>query len=418
MPETIHELEARTAPAFDLARVRADFPILSRQIHGHPLTYLDNAASTQKPRAVLDAIAHCYGESYANVARGVHTLSQEATAAYEKARERVARFIGAASGEVVFVRGTTEAINLVAQSFGPLRVRAGDRVLVTALEHHSNLVPWQLLCERQGATLDVAPIDDRGVVIVEEFARLLTERTRIAAFTHISNSLGTVNPVRELAALARANGTAVVIDGAQGAPHLPLDMADLDCDFYAFSGHKVYGPSGIGVLFGRAELLAEMPPWQGGGGMIESVSYERSTYAPPPTRFEAGTPAIEAAIGLAAALDYLSGLGLEAVGAWERHLLGAATARLEEIPGVRIVGTAPEKAAVLSFVVDGVHPHDAGTILDRYGVAVRAGHHCTQPLMRRLGVNATARASFAFYNTLEDVAALAAGLAKVREVFA
>jgi cysteine desulfurase/selenocysteine lyase len=411
--------EVKTAgPGFDLEKVRADFPILSREVHGHPLAYLDNAASTQKPRAVLDAIARVYGESYANVARGVLTLSQEATAAFEAARATVARFVGAPSAaEIVFVRGTTEAINLVAASFGPLRVKAGDEVLITALEHHSNLVPWQMLCERQGATLRVAPIDDRGQVILEEYDRLLGDRTRIVAFAHVSNALGTVNPVREMAARAKAHGAAVVIDGAQGAPHLPLDVVELGCDFYAFSGHKVYGPSGQGALYGRAELLAEMPPVQGGGGMIESVTFEKTTYAPPPARFEPGTPAIEAAIGLAAALDYVSTLGLAAIGAWEGELLARATERLAGIPGVRILGTAEEKASVLSFVVEGAHAHDVGTILDRFGVAVRAGHHCAQPLLRRLGVAATARASFSFYNTLYDVEALAAGLAKVREIF-
>jgi cysteine desulfurase/selenocysteine lyase len=411
--------EKIAAPAFDLDRVRDDFPILARRVHGHPLAYLDNAASTQKPRAVLDAIAHCYEESYANVARGVHTLSQEATAAYERARATVARFLGAgAASEIVFVRGTTEAINLVAQSFAPRVVGAGDEVLVTALEHHSNLVPWQLLCERQGATLRVAPVDDRGELLLDEFARLLNPRTKIAAFAHISNSLGTLNPVAEMTALAKANGTFVLIDGAQGAPHLPLDVAGLGCDFYAFSGHKVYGPSGSGALYGRMEHLEAMPPWQAGGGMIESVTFEKTTFAPPPARFEAGTPAIEASIGLAAALDYLSDLGLPAVAAWEGELLARATERLEALPGVRIVGTAQRKAAVLSFVVEGAHAHDVGTILDRYGVAVRAGHHCTQPLMRRLGLAATARASFAFYNTPDDVEALARGLEKVREIFA
>jgi cysteine desulfurase/selenocysteine lyase len=411
------------APAYDLARVRADFPILSRQIHGHPLVYLDNAASTQKPRIVAETIAGCYGGWYANVERGVHTLSQLATAARERARETVGRFLNAPSAdEVVFVRGTTEAINLVAAtwghgSIGPGSIGPGDEVLITGLEHHSNLVPWQRLCEERGAALQVAPIDDRGEVRLDEFARLLSPRTRLAAFAHVSNALGTVNPVREMAALARRAGAVVLVDGAQAAPHVAIDVQELGCDFYAFSGHKVYGPSGIGALWGRAELLAAMPPWQSGGGMVHSVRFERTTYAPPPHRFEAGTPFIEGAAGLAAALDYLTGLGLPAIAAWERELLALATERLAEIPGLRIVGTARDKAAVLSFTMDGIHPHDLGTLLDDQGVAIRAGHHCAQPVMERFGVPATARASFALYNTAEEVEALAAALRRARELF-
>jgi cysteine desulfurase/selenocysteine lyase len=330
----------------------------------------------------------------------------------------VQRFVGAADpAEIVFVRGTTEAINLVAQSFGRLRVGAGDEVLVTELEHHSNIVPWQLLCAERGARLTVAPIDDRGEVVLEEFARRLGPRTRLVAVAHVSNALGTVNPVREMAAMAHARGAAILVDGAQSAPHCAVDVRALDCDFYAFSGHKVYGPSGIGILYGRAEHLAAMPPWQGGGGMIGRVTFAATTYAPPPARFEAGTPAIEAAVGLAAALDYVSEIGLPAIAAWERELLAAATARLAAIPGVRLVGTARDKAAVLSFVVDGIHPHDLGTLLDSYGVAIRAGHHCAQPVMERFGVPATARASFAFYNTLEEVEALADGVLRAQEMF-
>jgi cysteine desulfurase / selenocysteine lyase len=405
-------------PAFDLDRVRADFPILSREVHGRPLVYLDNGASTQKPRAVIDAVAGCYTGYYANVERGVHTLSQLSTAAREKARATVAGFVNASSPEeVVFLRGTTEAINLVAWSWGRKHVGPGDEVLITGLEHHSNIVPRQMLCEERGAALRVAPLDDRGEVRMEEYERLLSPRTRLVAVAHVSNALGTINPVREMAALAHAVGAVVVVDGAQGVPHLTVDVRELGCDFYAFSGHKVYGPSGIGVLWGKAELLAEMPPWQGGGGMIRTVTFEKTTYAPPPHRFEAGTPAIEAAIGLGAALEYVSALGLPAIAAWEGELLARATELLEEIPGVRIVGTAPHKAAVLSFAVAGIHPHDLGTILDREGVAVRAGHHCAQPVMERFCVPATTRASFGLYNTLADVDALAAGVRRAVELF-
>jgi cysteine desulfurase/selenocysteine lyase len=407
------------APAYDLARVRADFPILSREINGHPLVYLDNAASTQKPRAVAAAIVDCYEGWYANVERGVHTLSQLATAARERARETVRRFLNAPSAEeVIFVRGTTEAINLVAAAWGRDHVGPGDEILITGLEHHSNLVPWQRLCEERGALLRVAALDDHGEVRLDEFERLLSPRTRVAAFAHVSNALGTVNPVREMAAMARRAGAIVLMDGAQAVPHLTVDVEDLGCDFYAFSGHKVYGPSGIGVLWGRAELLAAMPPWQSGGGMVHSVSFEKTTYAPPPHRFEGGTPFIEGAAGLAAALDYLTALGLPAVAAWEGELLALATERLAAIPGLRIVGTARAKAAVLSFTMEGIHPHDLGTILDHQGVAIRAGHHCAQPVMERFGVPATARASFAFYNTAEEVEILAAALHWARELFA
>jgi cysteine desulfurase/selenocysteine lyase len=406
------------APAYDLARVRSDFPILSREINGHPLVYLDNAASTQKPRAVSAAIVGCYEGWYANVERGVHTLSQLATAAREQARETVRRFLNAPSAEeIVFTRGTTEAINLVAAAWGQGSVGPGDEVLITGLEHHSNLVPWQRLCEERGALLRVAPLDDRGEVRLDEFERLLSPRTRMAAFAHVSNALGTLNPVREMAAMARRAGAAVLVDGAQAVPHLTVDVQALGCDFYAFSGHKVYGPSGIGALWGRADRLAAMPPWQSGGGMVETVTFERTTYAPPHHRFEAGTPFIEGAAGLAAALDYLTALGLPAVAAWEDQLLALATERLAAVPGLRIVGTARAKAAVLSFTMEGIHPHDLGTILDHQGIAIRAGHHCAQPVMARFGVPATARASFAFYNTPEEVEALAAALHRARELF-
>ena len=407
-----------SAPAYDLARVRADFPILGTEINGHPLVYLDNAASTQKPRVVTEAIERCYSEYYANVERGVHTLSQRSTAAREEARETVRRFLNARSAEeVIFLRGTTEGINLVASSWGRKNVGPGDEILITGLEHHSNIVPWVMLCEERGAHLKVAPLDDSGAVRLDEFERLLSPRTRIAAFAHISNSLGTVNPVRRMSELAHRAGAVVLIDGAQAAPHLPLDVQALGCDFYAFSGHKVYGPSGIGVLWGRSELLEAMPPWQGGGGMIRTVSFEKVTYAPPPHRFEAGTPFIEGAIGLAAALDYVSALGLDAVAAWESELLTLATERVSEIPGIKLVGTAQEKAAVLSFTLEGVHPHDVGTVLDQAGIAVRAGHHCAQPVMERFRVPATARASFGLYNTPEDVEVLVAALHRAREIF-
>jgi cysteine desulfurase/selenocysteine lyase len=407
-----------TAPGYDLARVRSDFPILARPIHGKPLVYLDNAATTQKPRAVLDALAEVYGESYANVGRGVHTLTQRATEAYEGARATVQRFLGAPlPEEIVFVRGATEAINLVAQSWGRRNVGPGDEVLITELEHHSNILPWQMLCAERGARLRVAPVDDRGEVVLEELERLLSERTRIVAVAHVSNSLGTILPVREIVELAHARGAVVLVDGAQGVPHREVDVRELGCDFYAFSGHKVYGPSGIGALWGRAELLESMPPWQGGGGMVQRVTFEKTTYLPPPHRFEAGTPFIEGAVALAAALDYVTALGRPAIAAWEEELLLQLTERLAEIPGVRIVGTSPRKAAVLSFTLDGVHPHDVGTILDRRGIAVRAGHHCAQPVMERFQVPATTRASFGLYNTPEEVEALAAGLRQVQKLF-
>jgi len=410
--------ETAVRPDYDLDRVRADFPILAQKVHGRPLVYLDNAASTQKPQAVMDAIAACYGEYYANVERGVHTLSQRSTAAREQAREAVRRFLNAPSAEeVVFVRGTTEAVNLVAASWGRRNVGPGDEVLITELEHHSNIVPWQLLCEERGALLRVAPIDDRGEVILEELDRLLSPRTRLVAVAHVSNALGTVNPVRAIAERAHEAGAVVLVDGAQSAPHLQIDVQALGVDFYAFSGHKVYGPSGIGVLWGRRELLDAMPPWQGGGGMIRTVSFARTTYAPPPHRFEAGTPAIEAAVGLGAALDYLAALRLPAVAAWEAELLALATERVAAVPGLRLIGTAKEKAAVLSFTLEGVHPHDVGTVLDQEGIAVRAGHHCAQPVMERFGVPATTRASFGLYNTREEVEALAAALHRAREIF-
>ena len=408
----------RAAP-LDVARVRADFPILSQTTRsGHPLAYLDNAATTQKPRQVIEAVTRFYTSGNANIHRGVYELSERATAAFEGARERVARFIGAASpAEIVFTRSATEAINLVAQSWGRNTLRPGDEVLVTAMEHHSNLVPWQLVCEQTGARLRAVPITARGELDLEAAERLLGDRTKLLAIGHVSNALGTVNPVRALAARAHGRGALVLVDGAQSAAHLRIDVADLGCDFFAFSGHKVYGPTGVGVLYGRAEVLAAMPPWQGGGDMIEQVALEGSTWAAPPARFEAGTPPIAAVLGLATALDYFEAVGLDRIAAWEEELLRLATERVGEIRGVRLVGTAREKVAVLSFILDGVHPHDVGTILDDEGVAVRAGHHCAQPVMTSLGIPATVRASFAFYNTVQEIEALARGVARAAEVF-
>lgn len=401
---------------YDVDRLRRDFPALEQLVHGRPLVYLDNAATTQKPRAVLDALLGFYTRDCANVHRGVHELSQRATEAYEGARRTVARFLNAAPSEIVFTRGTTEAINLVAQSFGRSILGSGDEILLTEMEHHSNIVPWQMLAEQTGARLVVAPIDDRGELLLDALERLISSRTRLIAVAHVSNALGTVNPVDEICRMARQRGIRVLVDGAQAAPHLRVDVRALDCDFYAFSGHKIYGPTGIGVLYGKAELLERMPPYQGGGDMIRSVSFTKTLYNDPPYRFEAGTPHIAGAIGLAAAIEYVSALGLEAIARHEQSLLEAATASLSEIPGVRLVGTARHKAAVVSFVLDGVHPHDVATVLDHEGVAVRAGHHCAQPLMERLGLPATTRASFALYNTLEEVEALARAVRRAQKL--
>jgi cysteine desulfurase/selenocysteine lyase len=402
----------------DIARVRQDFPALSLEVHGHPLVYLDNAATTQKPESVLAAEDRWYRELCANVHRGVHDLSQKATDAYEAARGKAAKFIGADSAdEVIFVRGTTEAINLVASTYGREHVGEGDEVLITELEHHSNIVPWQILCEEKGASLRVAPIDDRGQLILEEYERLLSERTKIAAVSYVSNALGTINPLAEMIDLAHDKGIPVLVDGAQAVPHMNVDVQALDCDFFAFSGHKMYGPTGIGVLHGKPELLRAMPPYQGGGEMILSVTFEKTEFAEPPARFEAGTPNIAGAVALGAAIDYLEQLGLEAIAAHEQEVLAHATGALESIPGVRIIGTADSKASVLSFLIDNVHAHDVGTILDRQGVAVRAGHHCAQPVMDHFGVPATARASFALFNTVDEADRLVAGIAKVQEVF-
>jgi cysteine desulfurase/selenocysteine lyase len=404
--------------SYDVARVRADFPILATRSHGRRLAFLDTAASSQRPEPVIRAVDRYERTMHANVHRGVYELSQRASEAFEGARSRVQRFLNAASPrEVVFTRGTTESINLVAQSWGLSTLRPGDEVLLTGLEHHANIVPWQMACRRTGAVLRVAPIDRKGEVPFEGFTAALSPRTRIAAFAHVSNSLGTILPVREMAAAAHRAGALVLVDGAQAVPHQPVDVRDLDCDFYAFSGHKVYGPTGIGVLWARESVLSAMPPWQGGGDMILTVTFAESTWNELPWRFEAGTPNISGAIGLAAALDYLEGLGVDRVRAHELALLEYATAALLAIPGLRIIGTAPHKAGVVSFTLDGVHPHDLGTILDTEGVAVRAGHHCAMPVMDFFGVPATARASFGCYSDRADVDQLVAALGRARKVF-
>jgi cysteine desulfurase/selenocysteine lyase len=400
-------------------RVRRDFPILARPINGKKLVYLDNAATSQKPEAVIGAISRYYEHQNANIHRGVHFLSVQATEAHEAARQAVQRFLNAADvREIIFVRGTTEAINLVAHTYGRTHVSAGDEVLITAMEHHSNIVPWQILCEEKRAHLKVAPINDRGEVRLEEFAKLLGPRTKIVAVTHVSNALGTVNPVRRMIELAHAVDVPVLVDGAQAVPHLSVDVQALDCDFYAFSGHKVYGPTGIGVLYGKAALLEAMPPYQSGGEMISSVTFEKTTYNKLPFKFEAGTPDIAGVIGLHAALEYLNDLDMNNVAAHERELLDYATEAVAAIPGVCLIGTANERVGVLSFVLEGVHPHDIGTILDQEGIAVRTGHHCAQPVMDRFGIPATARASFAVYNTRDEVDTLVQGIRKVKEVFA
>lgn len=405
--------------ALDVERIQRDFPILHQTVHGHKLVYLDNAATSQKPRAVIDALVHYYERDNANIHRGVHTLSVRATEAHDEARETVRRFIQAAdANEIVFVRSATEAINLVAQTYGRANVGEGDEVLITAMEHHSNIVPWQMLCDEKRARLCVAPINDAGELDLDEFEDLLSPCTRIVAVTHVSNALGTVNPIRKIVQLAHARDIPVLVDGAQAVPHMPVDVQALGCDFYAFSGHKVYGPTGIGVLYGKEEILAEMPPYQGGGDMISSVTFEKTTYNVVPYKFEAGTPDIAGAIGLGAALEYISRLGMDRIAAHEHDLLAYATEKVGALPGVQLIGTARERAGVLSFVMEGVHPHDLGTILDREGIAIRTGHHCAQPVMDRFKIPATARASFAVYNTRQDVDALVEGMRKAHEVFA
>jgi cysteine desulfurase/selenocysteine lyase len=403
--------------AFDVARIREDFPILKRLMHGKPLVYLDNAASTQKPTPVIEAMGHFYAAGYSNIHRGVYLLSEEATEAYESARKKVQEFVGAAdSREIVFVRGTTEAINLVSHTWGRTHVNSGDEILVSGMEHHSNIVPWQILCQERGCRIVVIPIDDRGELIYEEFERLLSPRTRIVAVAHVSNALGTVNPIRRIVETAHRHGVPVLVDGAQAVAHQPVDLQELGCDFYAFSGHKLYGPTGVGVLYGRAELLEAMPPYQGGGDMIRSVTFEKTTYNEIPYKFEAGTPDIGGAVVLGAAIDYVEGIGLEAIAAHEADLLERATRFMESVPRVRIIGTAREKASVLSFAIEGIHPHDVGTVMDSEGIAIRAGHLCAQPVMERFGVPATARASFGLYNTAGEVEVFARGIRKVLEV--
>ena len=407
-----------TATAFDVKAIRADFPILETQVYGKPLVYLDNAATTQKPRPVLQALTDYYTGSNANVHRGVHYLSGKATDLFEGARARIATFIGAANPkEIIFTRNATEGINLVAQSWGRANVKAGDEVLISGMEHHSNIVPWQMLCTEKGATLRVVPILDSGELDMDAFARLLTSRTRMVAISALSNALGTVNPIETITRAAHAAGAVVLIDGAQAAYHMPVNVAALDCDFFVMTGHKLYGPTGIGVLYGKAALLDAMPPWQGGGDMISSVTFERSTWNVLPYKFEAGTPDISGAIGLGVAVDYITAIGMDRIQAYEQELLAYGTAALLEIPGVRLIGTASRKASILSFVMEGVHPHDLGTIVDREGVAIRTGHHCAQPVMDRFGIPATARASLAMYNTREDIDALVAALHTAKKVF-
>jgi cysteine desulfurase/selenocysteine lyase len=408
----------RVESAYDVAAIRRDFPILAKQVHGKPLVYLDNAATSQKPQVVIDALTEYYTAQNSNIHRGVHALSELATEAYEQARGKMQHFINAADpSEIIFVRGTTEGINLVAQTYGRAHVGKGDDVIISALEHHSNIVPWQILCEQQGAQLRVVPINDKGELLLDEFEKLLSPKTKLVAIAHVSNALGTIVPLRHVIELAHQRSVPVLVDGAQAAPHLRIDVQALDADFYVFSGHKVYGPTGIGVLYGKRHLLEAMPPWQGGGDMISSVTFEKTLYNKLPYKFEAGTPDISGVIAFGAAIDYVTGIGLDRIAAHEHDLLVYTTQQLSSIPGVRLIGTAKEKAAVVSFVLDNVHAHDVGTILDQEGVAVRTGHHCAQPLMQRFGVDATARASFALYNTREEVDALVRGIHKVQEVF-
>jgi cysteine desulfurase/selenocysteine lyase len=403
----------------DVEKIRIDFPALHQKIYGKPLVYLDNAATTQKPQSVINVIQTYYVCSNANVHRGIHFLSERATRIYEYARSKVRHFLNAAdAAEIIFVRGTTEGINLVAHSYGRAFLKPGDEIILTALEHHSNIVPWQLAAEQTGARIRVIPVDDTGQLILEEYENLLSERTKIVAVGHVSNALGTIHPIRQIIRMAQRFGAITVIDGAQGAPHLDVDVQELDCDFYAFSGHKLYGPTGIGILYGKRKLLEKMPPYQGGGEMIREVSFDRTTYADLPHKFEAGTPHIAGSVALGAAIDYVAQVGLKNIAAYEHELLREATEKVRQIPGLRLIGTAKEKSAILSFVMDGVHPHDIGTIVDREGIAVRVGHHCAQPAMKRFGLPATARASFSFYNTKEEIDRLVAGLKKVKEVFA
>ena len=417
MTASARKLDDRST--FDVAAIRADFPILAMKVEGRPLVYLDNAASSQMPRPVIDRLARYQTSEHANIHRAVHYLSETATHEYEAARKKIARFINAREDrEVIFTSGTTEAINLVMHGYGRKFIGAGDEIILTTLEHHSNIVPWQMLAEEKGAVIRVVPINDAGELLIDDYEALFNSHTRLVCTTHVSNALGTINPVKRMIDFAHAKGVPVLIDGAQAAPHLGIDVQALDCDFYAFSGHKLCGPTGIGILYGKADLLEKMQPFKGGGDMILSVTFEKTTYNVIPQKFEAGTPPIAAAIVLGAAIDYLSAIGMDAIAAHEHDLLSYASAQVARIPGVRIIGTAKEKAAVLSFVVEGVHPHDLGTLLNQEGIAVRTGHHCAQPVMQRFSLPATSRASFAFYNTRAEVDALAAGIRHVQEVFA
>ena len=418
MAVEVREQVVEVESAYDVARVRDDFAIFEQKIHGNPLVFLDSAASAQKPRQVIEALRHCYEEEYANIHRGVYYLSERATEAFEAARVKVQRFLNAGEArEIVFVRGGTEGINLVASSYGRAHLGPGDEIILSHMEHHSNIVPWQILRAEKGVVLRIAPIDDDGNFLLDEFEKLLNPRTRLVAITHASNALGTIVPLKEVVKRAHAYGVKVLVDGCQAVVHMPVDVQDIDCDFYVFSGHKLYGPTGIGALYGKAQLLESMPPYQGGGEMIRSVTFEATEYNVIPHKFEAGTPHIAGAIGLGAAIDYVSGLDLERIGAHEQAVLAYATERIGEFNSVRMYGTANDKASILSFTVEGVHPHDVGTILDRQGIAVRAGHHCAQPVMDRFGIAATVRASFGLYNTVEDVDALAAGVATTLEIF-
>ena len=404
--------------SLDVERVRRDFPALAQKVHGHPLVYLDNAATTQKPIAVLDRIRQNYIEECANIHRGVYQLSERATVAHEAAREKIQTFLGAKqSSEIIFVRGATEGINLVAQSYGRSHINEGDEILVTAMEHHSNIVPWQMVCQERGARLKVAPMDDNGDLILSDYEKLLGPRTRLVALTLVSNALGTVNPAKTMIASAHRHGAVVLVDAAQAVPHCGLDVQDLDCDFLVFSGHKIYGPTGIGALYGKHRLLESMPPWQGGGDMIMSVTFEKTTYAPAPAKFEAGTPDINGAIALGEAIDYVQSFGMEAIERYEAELIAYAESALTQVPGLRLIGRPKHRAGAISFMLGDIHPHDVGTILDRFGVAIRAGHHCAQPTMKRMGVPGTARASFAFYNKPEEIDALVAALAETQKVF-
>ncbi len=416
-PQHTAVTQVEPSTIFDVERIRKDFPALEQTVHGKPLVYLDNAATSQKPLAVIEAEELFYRRDCSNIHRGVHELSERATKSYEDARVKAQRFLNARdSKEIIFVRGATEAINLVANSFGRKNVRAGDEILITAMEHHSNIVPWQILCEEKGAKLRVAPINDRGEILIDEFEKLLGPKTRLAAVVHVSNVLGTINPVREMIATAHRKNIPVLIDGAQAAPHIKVDVQDLDCEFYAFSGHKLYGPTGVGVLYGKADLLDAMPPYQGGGDMISSVTFEKTIYNSLPYKFEAGTSNIAGGIGLGAAIDYLNKIGMDNITAYEDELLAYATEAISRIPGLKMIGTAEMKAGVISFVMEGIHPHDVGTVLDQEGIAVRTGHHCAQPLMERFKIPATTRASLAFYNTRREVDTLVAGIQKVREL--